>query len=197
MSLTGATSGPEANSSSPKELASAAGRAVKQEVATFAAAAQEKTRDQVEEKTAQASQTLGDFAAAVRKAGDELSEHDQSLAGRMVRQAADGLEDLARSLSDKRPEDLLEAARAFGRRNPAAFIAGGVLLGLAASRFLRSSASHRDSALAGGLREEPSFAPPLVDELGRDAPYQNEAELYEAGSSPGDLRGRTPFTPEA
>jgi hypothetical protein len=163
---------------SPKEVAAAAGEKVKEEVATFAAAAQEKVSSEVEEKTAQARQTLGDFAAAVRRAGDDLSEHDQSVAGRVVKQAADGLENLARSLTDKRPEQLLDAAREFGRRNPTAFIVGGILLGIAAGRFLRSSAP--DEATAGVERQ--SYSPqPLA--YGADDPSRDPAPPIDARDS--------------
>src|SRR5687768_7381584 len=88
--------------STPGEMASNAIQAVKQEAASFAADAKGKALEKVEARKETATQTLGDFANAVRKAGEDLAEHDQSVAGRVVRQAADGLEALARSVSDKR-----------------------------------------------------------------------------------------------
>jgi hypothetical protein len=124
---------------SPGEIARAAADTVKGEVATFASDAREKVADQAQGAAETATRTLGEFAAAIKKAGDELSQHDQSMAGKMVKQAGDGLENLARSMADKGPEELMDAAREFGRRNPVAFVAGGLLLGLAAGRFLRSS----------------------------------------------------------
>jgi hypothetical protein len=131
------------DSSSPKEMVASAAQAVKQEVASFAATAQDKAKDRIEQGKGAASSTLGDFANAIRKAGDELSQNDQSMAGRVVKQAAEGLEGLSRSVSEKRPEELLDAVRDFGRANPAAFIAGSVLVGLALGRFLRSSEQHQ------------------------------------------------------
>lgn len=131
---------------SPKEMAKDAVKTVKQEAASFAADAKEKAAlkasEAVEQHKETATKTLGDFADAIRKAGEELSAKDQSMAGRMVAQAADGLESFSRSVSDKRPEELLEAVRDFGRRNPTAFVAGSVLVGLALGRFLKSSGSH-------------------------------------------------------
>jgi hypothetical protein len=128
---------------SPKEMAAAAAQAVKQEAQSFAASAQDKARDKVEQTRDTATRTLGDFANAVRKAGDELSQSDQSMASRLVQKAADGLEGLSRTVSDKRPEELLDAVRDFGRRNPTAFIAGSVLVGLAIGRFIKSSGESR------------------------------------------------------
>jgi hypothetical protein len=127
-------------------LGAAAG-AVKQEVATFASSVQDKAVDKIADKKETATETLGAFANAIRHAGDELAQQDQSLAGRVVKQAADGLEQLTRTVSDKRPEELLDAVRDFGRRNPAAFIAGSVLLGVALGRFARSSESHGDGGV--------------------------------------------------
>lgn len=102
--------------------------------------------DQFERQRESATKALTDFAAAIRKAGDELAQHDQSLAAKMIKQAADGLEGVSRSLSNKQPEELLDAARNFGRDNPVAFGAAAVLAGLAVGRFLRSSEGHRPAS---------------------------------------------------
>lgn len=127
------------DSASPKDLAAAAIGAVKEEAASFADSAKEKVSEKVSEKTEAATQTLGDFASAIRKAGDDLAQNDQSVAGKLVKQAADGLESFTRSIGDKRPEEMLNAVRDFGRNNPAAFIAGSVLLGVALGRLAKST----------------------------------------------------------
>jgi len=89
-------------------------------------------------------QHLDDFASAVRRASDELSEHDQTLASQFVRQAAGGLESLSRSVDNTSFGDLVDSVRRFGRRNPAAFIGGAVLAGLALGRFARASSRQTD-----------------------------------------------------
>ncbi|WP_374473102.1 hypothetical protein [Phenylobacterium sp.] len=124
---------------STKEMIGKAGQTVRQEAAHFASQAQQRAAGEIEKHKATATQTLGSFANAIRRAGDELSTSDQSMAARFVGQAADGLENFARALSEKRPEDLLDTVRDFSRRNPTAFVAGTVLAGLALGRFLRSS----------------------------------------------------------
>jgi hypothetical protein len=123
-----------------KQMLGDAGRAVRQETAQFAGVAKERARGAIDQRKETATRTLGDFADAVRKAGDELTARDQSMASRMVGHAADSLEGLSRTVADKRPEELLDAVRDFGRRNPAAFIGGAVLVGLAIGRFARASA---------------------------------------------------------
>lgn len=122
-----------------KQVAGQAADAIKSEAQTFAQTAQERLRGEAQKQTATATKTLGDFAGAIRRAGDELSQNDHSPAARLVGQAADGLERLSLSLADKQPEELLDAVRDFGRRHPMAFIAGGVLVGVALGRFVRSS----------------------------------------------------------
>jgi hypothetical protein len=136
---------PDGASASPREMLGAAAGVVKEEVATFASSLQDKAAEKVAGQKDTATETLGAFANAIRHAGDELAEHDQSLAGRVVKQAADGLEHLSRTVSEKRPEELLSAVREFGRSNPAAFIAGSVLLGVALGRFARSSETHGET----------------------------------------------------
>jgi hypothetical protein len=122
-----------------KEIVGQAGQAIKAEAQSFASAAQDRVRAEAQKGTQASAKTLGDFANAVRRAGDELATSDQSPASRLVRQAADGLESLSRNLADKEPADLLNAVRDFGRKNPAAFIGGAVLVGLALGRFARAS----------------------------------------------------------
>lgn len=119
------------------------GQTVRQEAKNFASTAQHKVGErasaQVEQRKQVVTSTLGDFAEAIRRAGDELGQRDQSMAANLIRQAADGLEGVSRNLADKRPEDMLHAVRDYGRRNPAVFIGGAILVGLALGRFVRST----------------------------------------------------------
>jgi hypothetical protein len=133
-----------------KEIVGQAGHALKAEAQSFASAAQERVRAEAQKGTQAGAKTLGDFANAVRRAGDELSQSDQSPASRLVQQAADGLESLSRNLVDKDPGDLLNSVRDFGRKNPAAFIGGAVLVGLALGRFARASDGGAQVSSFGG-----------------------------------------------
>lgn len=151
---TGATSGTR-RSEQAKQLIGQAGETLKSEAQSFASVAQDRVRAEAQKGTQAATKTLGDFANAVRRAGDELAGADQSPASRLVRQAADGLESLSRNLADKEPGDLLNAVRDFGRRNPAAFIGGAVLVGVALGRFAR--ASEPDTSLRRIGEEDMAF----------------------------------------
>ena len=167
---------------SPKDLAASAFSTVKAEAASFADQAKEKVADKVSEKQDVATQTLGDFASAIRKAGDDLAQNDQSLAGRMVKQAADGLESFSRSVGDKRPEDLLNAVRDFGRKNPTAFIAGSVLMGIALGRLAKSS-EHRSAERVGEPYSRPTDYLSASERTGNGDAYPRDLAMP-ASSSP-------------
>ena len=133
-------------STSARTMASAAMDKVASDAKSLASEVQEKASEALDSERQNVGGAIIDFASAVRHAGDELAQKDQSVAGRVVKQAADGLEHLSHSLSDKRPNELIDAARDFGRRNPVAFAAGAVLLGITLGRLVRSS--ERDGAAA-------------------------------------------------
>lgn len=142
------TSGAGGRKAQAKELVGQASETLKAEAKTFASVAQDRVRAETQKGTEKATKTLGDFANAIRKAGDELGSADQSPASRLVRQAADGLETFSRSLEGKDPGDLLNDVRDFGRRHPMAFVGGAVLAGLALGRFVR--ATEREPMSFGG-----------------------------------------------
>jgi hypothetical protein len=171
-----------------KELVGQASGALKAEAKSFASVAQDRVRAEAQKGTEKATRTLGDFANAIRKAGDELSAADQSPASRLVQQAADGLETFSRNLEGKDPGALLNDIREFGRRHPVAFIGGAVLAGLALGRFVRAS-EHEQMRLADedfGVAEEMAFDGPSEAELGLSgglaAPVADNPDVLEAGT---------------
>lgn len=147
--------------SSMKQMAGAAGNVVKQEAASFASAAKDKFQTQADEARETASKAIGDFATAIQHASDELAGKDQTMAAHLVKGAADRVGDLARTLSDKRPDEMLQGMREFGRRNPMALAAFGVLAGLAVGRLLRTSVEPLDEQpLAPSGTESAQLAAP-------------------------------------
>jgi hypothetical protein len=190
--------GPEAAGDSRTDKAKAligqAGQALKDEAQTFADLAQERARTEAQKHAQTATKTLGDFANAIRKAGDELGQADQSPAARLVRQAADGLEGVSRNLAGKQPEDILNDVRAFGRKNPAAFIGGAVLVGVALGRFVRASGGDGARSLAGAtggepyeLTETPTFG---AESTGDEAIAQAEEDGFEGDAEFGGVQAQ-------
>jgi hypothetical protein len=117
-----------------------------------------------ESQKRQVSESIDQFAKAIERAGDELQQRDQSLAGQLVRDAAGSLSELSRSIGGSSTSAIVDSVRDFGRRNPAAFIGGAVLAGLALGRFARS-APRPESAAQPSARgyasnaEDPHTAP--------------------------------------
>lgn len=90
-----------------------------------------------EAKDAAAGQISG-VASALREAASGLTKG--SAAERTLGQIANGFADASESLHDRDLGELISAASDVAKRNPVAFIGGAVLLGFAASRFLKASA---------------------------------------------------------
>ncbi len=97
------------------------------QAATQIGAGAERARDE-------ATAGLSAFSDALKDASAQLSGKEFGFAGDLVKQAAGGLESLARSLEGRSPGEMLEDIRAFGRQNPVGFIAGSVLAGFALGR---------------------------------------------------------------
>jgi hypothetical protein len=85
-----------------------------------------------------AGESLGEVAQAVRKTGDKLRDQQPQLAG-VADTAADQVDQLASRLRDSDPNELIGDVESFARRQPALFLGGAVLLGMAAARFLKAS----------------------------------------------------------
>jgi vacuolar-type H+-ATPase subunit H len=100
-------------------------------------------RSQVEERTSQAGQKLHSTTQDLRTIADALREQGQDGPARIAEQIADKGEQVAGYLRTSDGDRLLRDVEDFGRRNPWAVIAGGVFLGFAASRFVRSSSALR------------------------------------------------------
>ncbi|WP_137390200.1 hypothetical protein [Rhodoligotrophos defluvii] len=125
-----------------KNATNAARDALNQGASRIVSAAQEKAREGAESGKAVAIESIRDFTAAIRRASDELGNRDQSLAADLVRRAASGLEQTAEALQGKSVDDLARSITSFARRQPAAFLVGATLTGVALGRFARASADH-------------------------------------------------------
>lgn len=94
---------------------------------------------------------VGGVAKAAKSAADDLEKREQSEAARMVRDVAGGLDRFADTVADNDMSQLMTKAQTFAQRQPAAFLGGAVLLGLALSRFAKSTAE-RDEADSSNQR---------------------------------------------
>jgi hypothetical protein len=100
-------------------------------------------RSQVDQRSTDAGHRIGGLAADVRGVGETLREQGKDQPARLAEQAADRAERLGSYLKESDADRILGDVEDFGRRQPWAVIAGGIAVGLVASRFLKASSSRR------------------------------------------------------
>jgi hypothetical protein len=103
-------------------------------------------RDQVDQRSTQAGERLSGTAADVRGVAEELRRQGKDTPARLAEQTAGQADRVADYLKGASGERLLRDIEDFARRQPWAVAAGGLVLGFAASRFLKASSSRRYQA---------------------------------------------------
>jgi hypothetical protein len=102
-----------------------------------------KLGEQVDQRSTQAGQQVGTMAEDVRSVAQELRTQGKDTPARYAEQAADRVQRAGRWLEQSDGDQLLRDVEDFARRNPWAVAAGGLVLGLAASRMLKASSGER------------------------------------------------------
>jgi hypothetical protein len=99
---------------------------------------------QVDERTTEIGRQIGSVAQELRNVGDQLRQSGPAgLAAGYVDQAAELVERLGGYLQDADGERLLGDLETIARKNPWGIAAGALVLGFAASRFLKTSSARR------------------------------------------------------
>jgi hypothetical protein len=120
----------------------AAGQA--QEKAQQAAGqARNRVRDEVDTRSTQAGEQAETVANDVRSVGEHLRAEGKDKPAELADKAAARVADLGDYLKRSDGDAILRDVERFGRDKPWAVMAGGVVLGIAASRFLKASSSRR------------------------------------------------------
>ncbi len=124
-------------------------------------------RSQVDQRSTDAGHRVGGFASDVRSVSEQLREQGKDQPAKLAEQAADRAERLGSYLKESDADRILGDVEDIGRRQPWAVIAGGVALGLVASRFLKASSSDRyQQRTSGQLPERTSYRPAETSDLG-------------------------------
>jgi hypothetical protein len=105
--------------------------------------ARDKLRSQVDERSTQYGEQIRSQASDLRSVGDQLRQQGKTGPAKIADQAAERAERAGNWLADTDADQILNEIESFGRRNPWAVVAGGLALGMAASRFLKASSSDR------------------------------------------------------
>lgn len=153
------TENPTRSSSEAGELADEAKRALDREMTdakTRASSAADSLRTSVQEASGTVTEALSDqaerrkhdaagglrsFASSIQRAA-EADGQQNALAGRVAREVAQSLERISDGIERNSVSEMARAAMSYGRENPATFLTGCLIAGLAVGRLLTAS-SHR------------------------------------------------------
>jgi hypothetical protein len=127
---------------------------VKDQVRGTAQVAQDKARgaagqargrlsEQVDQRSTQAGKRIGETASDVRTIAEQLRNQGNEAPANLAEQVAGQVERVGDYLKDASGDRLLRDVEDFARRQPMLVAAGGLVLGFAASRFLKASSSRR------------------------------------------------------
>jgi hypothetical protein len=105
--------------------------------------AQEGLRQQVDQRSTQAGEQVSTTASDLRSVGEELRKQGKDTPAKLADRAAEQTEKVGSYLKDNGPDEMLRDVEEFGRQRPWAVLAGGLVLGAAAARFLKASSRSR------------------------------------------------------
>jgi hypothetical protein len=105
--------------------------------------ARDRVRDEVDTRSTQAGRQAETVASDVRSVGEHLRAEGKDKPAELADKAAARVAELGDYLKRSDGDAILRDVERFGRDKPWAVMAGGVALGLAASRFLKASSSRR------------------------------------------------------
>jgi ElaB/YqjD/DUF883 family membrane-anchored ribosome-binding protein len=116
-------------------------------------------RSQVDQRSTDAGHRVAGVASDARAVSQTLRDQGKDQPARLAEQAADRVERLGDYLKESDADRILGDIEDFGRKRPWAVVAGGVALGLVASRFLKASSIERYEQRSSGRLPEPVAAP--------------------------------------
>ena len=166
----------DASSPPMQERAQEVAGGVGEKAQEAAGTAQDKLRKQLDQRSTQAGDKVESTAQDLRSVGEELRKQGKDMPARMADRTAERTERLGSYLRESDADRMLADIEDFGRRQPLAVLAGGLVVGIAAARFLKASSHGRYQSRSA--REEPTR------ELSATMPVQPRG-VYAEGSGEG------------
>jgi hypothetical protein len=137
-----APAGQQAGDGAQEKAQEVAGQA--QEKAQEAAAqAKSKVREQVDQRSSDLGERASTAAEDLRGVAEHLRSQGKDQPAQLAEKAAERVGGVGGYLQQSDGERILRDVEDFGRQRPWAVVAGGLVLGFAASRFLKASSSER------------------------------------------------------
>ena len=134
---------PDSTTAKAQEKAQDAAGQAQDKAQQAAGQARDRVRDEVDTRSTQAGQQAETVANDVRSVGEHLRAEGKDKPAELADKAAARVADLGDYLKRSDGDAILRDVERFGRDKPWAVMAGGVVLGIAASRFLKASSSRR------------------------------------------------------
>jgi hypothetical protein len=126
-----------------KERVSETAHAARERSGAAAGQVRSRISEQMDQRSTQAGQQIASTASDVRSVADELQRQGKHAPARLATQVADRADRFGGYLQSADGDRILRDIESAARQQPWAVVAGGVLLGFAASRFLKASSSRR------------------------------------------------------
>jgi ElaB/YqjD/DUF883 family membrane-anchored ribosome-binding protein len=159
---------------------------VKDQVRDKAQMAQDKTRgalgqargrlsEQVDQRSTQAGERLSKQVADARSVAEELRNQGKDAPATIVEQVAGQADRVGDYLKGASGDRILRDAEGFARRQPWLVAASGLVLGFAASRFMKASSSRRYESGYGDLDRSYAREPLYGTSSYRTSPYDTSS----------------------
>jgi hypothetical protein len=115
-------------------------------------------REQVDQRSTEYGEKVSSTASDLRSVGEELRNQGKDTPAKLADRAAERTEQIGDYLTNADGDKLLGDIEDFGRRQPWVVLGGGVLVGLAAARFLKASSRNRYQGRTGSQSGAPQVS---------------------------------------
>jgi hypothetical protein len=105
----------------------------------LAGQAKERVESGVSQGKTRAADTLGSVAQTLRQSTQQLRDQNRAGAGQYIERAADQVQRFSDYLRNTEVDEIVDSVERVARRQPALFLGGAFVLGLAGARFFKSS----------------------------------------------------------
>jgi ElaB/YqjD/DUF883 family membrane-anchored ribosome-binding protein len=120
-----------------------AGRQAQEQAQQAAGQARDRIREQVDRRSTDAGEQISSQARDIRTVAGQLREQGKDKPAQLAERAAQHTERVGSYFKESDSDRILSDAENFARRRPWAVVAGGIALGVAASRFVKASSAGR------------------------------------------------------
>jgi hypothetical protein len=129
--------------------------------------ARSRMREQLDQRSTQAGERISSTGSDLRSVSQELQKQGKDAPARLAEQAAERVERVGGYLADSNADRILHDVEEFGRRQPLAVLAGGMVIGMVAARFLKASSHRRYQSSTAGSNgaNHPSHAQRTVSAI--------------------------------